>query len=304
MSEMKKIPVILQTDIGGDIDDFWALVMILKQPWLDLKMILTDTGHTVYRAAICAKLLELAGRTDVVVGAGIVEWPDHRHGKSHFDWVKDYPVASYPGFTADGVNRFIEIVKASPEPVTLISIGPAPSLAAALKKAPEIASKIRFVGMFGSVYRDYSHKPGQSAEYNVLVDIPAARTVFSADWLSAAITPLDTCNFVRLEGELYRRIEESPDKLVGAIREVYRIWLNGGTRKDDMPAPEASSILFDTVAVHMATTFKFLKMEKLNLIVDDGGFTKIDPAGKPFDTAVDWTDLPAYEEFLVDTLTK
>ena len=304
MNETKKTPVILQTDIGGDIDDFWALVMLLKQPWLDLKMILTDTGHTVYRAAICAKLLELAGRTDVVVGAGIVEWPDARHQKSHYDWVADYPLASYPNYTPDGVNRFIEMVKASPEPVTLIAIGPAPSLAAALKKAPEIASKIRFVGMFGSVYRTYQLEPGQSAEYNVAVDIPSARTVFSADWLSAAITPIDTCGCIRLKGALYQRIEKSNDKLVAAIRDVYRIWLNGGKRKDDMPAPEASSVLFDTVAVHMATTFRFLKMEKLNLIVDDKGFTKIDPAGKPFDTAVDWTDLPAYEEFLVETLTR
>ena len=44
-------PVLLQTDIGGDIDDFWALVMLLKQPWLDLRFILTDTDNTVYRAA-------------------------------------------------------------------------------------------------------------------------------------------------------------------------------------------------------------------------------------------------------------
>lgn len=237
MSEIKRIPVILQTDIGGDIDDFWALVMMLKQPWLDLKMILTDTGHTVYRAAICAKLLDLAGRTDVIVGSGIVEWPDQRHPKSHFDWVKDYDIHSYPNYTADGVNRFIEFVKASPEPLTLISIGPAPSLAAALEKAPEIAKKIRFVGMFGSVYRGYEGKPDPCPEYNVYVDVPAAQTVFSADWLNAAITPLDTCGLIRLKGDLYQRIEQSDDKLLRAIQEVYRIWINGGTKKDDQPAP-------------------------------------------------------------------
>lgn len=54
----------------------------------------------------------------------------------------------------------------------------------------------------------------------------------------------------------------------------------------------------------MASTFEFLKMEKLNLRVNDNACTVIDPAGKPFDVAVDWIDLPAYEKFLVDTLTK
>ena len=37
-----KIPVILDTDIGSDIDDTWALAMMLKSPELDVKLIVTD----------------------------------------------------------------------------------------------------------------------------------------------------------------------------------------------------------------------------------------------------------------------
>ena len=64
---MNKIPVILDTDIGGDIDDTWALAMVLKSPELDLKLVVTDTGNTTYRACVTAKMLEVAGRTDVPV---------------------------------------------------------------------------------------------------------------------------------------------------------------------------------------------------------------------------------------------
>lgn len=39
----------------------------------------------------------------------------------------------------------------SPQPVTLICIGPAPNIAAALKREPRIAQHARFVGMDGSV---------------------------------------------------------------------------------------------------------------------------------------------------------
>lgn len=68
---MKRIPVILDTDIGGDIDDTWALAMLLRSPELDLKLVVTDTGNTAYRARVAAKLLEIGGRTDVPVGVGI-----------------------------------------------------------------------------------------------------------------------------------------------------------------------------------------------------------------------------------------
>jgi len=60
-SEMKqitpRIPVILDTDIGTDIDDTWALAMLLRCPELDVRLILSDTGNTEYRARIIARLL-------------------------------------------------------------------------------------------------------------------------------------------------------------------------------------------------------------------------------------------------------
>ena len=59
------IPVIFDTDIGDDIDDTWALVMLLRSPRLDVRMITTDYGNTVYRAKLVARLLEIAGRTDI-----------------------------------------------------------------------------------------------------------------------------------------------------------------------------------------------------------------------------------------------
>ena len=51
----KPIPVILDTDIGSDIDDSWALVMLLNSPELDLKLITTATFNTEHRTAITAK---------------------------------------------------------------------------------------------------------------------------------------------------------------------------------------------------------------------------------------------------------
>ena len=75
-----KIPVIFDTDIGGDIDDTWALRLLLKSPEFDIKLILSDYPKhpayqkTTFRAKVIAKTLETAGRTDIPVGLGA----DHR----------------------------------------------------------------------------------------------------------------------------------------------------------------------------------------------------------------------------------
>lgn len=67
---MNPIPIVLDTDIGFDVDDVWALAFLLRCPEFDVKLITTCTGDTRYRAALVAKLLQIAGRTDIPIGIG------------------------------------------------------------------------------------------------------------------------------------------------------------------------------------------------------------------------------------------
>ena len=67
----KKIPVILDTDIGFDIDDTWALGLLLKCPELDVKLITTSSDNTPIKAKLVAKFLEIVGRTDIPIGIGL-----------------------------------------------------------------------------------------------------------------------------------------------------------------------------------------------------------------------------------------
>ena len=121
---MRKVPVILDTDIGFDIDDVWALVMMLKSPELDIKLITTDTGNTIYRAKLVARLLEIAGRTDIPIGIGIPLLQQH---ENHGDWLADYDFDNYPGtIIEDGVGALVDTIMHSPEPITLVCIGPLP----------------------------------------------------------------------------------------------------------------------------------------------------------------------------------
>ena len=293
-----KTPVVLDTDIGDDIDDTWALTMLLRSPDLDLKLVTTDCGKAEYRAKIIAKMLTVAKRTDIPVGLG----EGGRGGAGGQQaWVQDYKLTDYPGkIHQDGTAALIDLIEHSPQPVTVIAIGPVPTLAAALDRRPEIAGKAALVGMHGSVRVGYGGSAKLSAEYNVKANVPAARKVLSAPWRQITITPLDTCGVVNLSGKRFQTLKDSPDPLVKAMLENYRVW----SRKDRLEAIRASSTLFDTVAIYLAYpgTRPLAKFETLPITVTSDGFTRIDPAGTKMSVATAWNDLDGFRDFLVKTL--
>jgi inosine-uridine nucleoside N-ribohydrolase len=290
----ERIPVILDTDIGSDIDDTWALAMMLKSPELDVKLILTETGNTTYRAKIAARMLEIGGRTDVPIGVGI-----HLEDEAgpQADWVEGYELSSYPGSVfEDGVGALIDTIMGSPEPITLICIGPVPNVSAALQREPRIAERARFVGMHGSIRRGYG------GEYNVARHPEACQEVFAAPW-DMAITPLDTCGLVQLEGRKYQAVRDCEDPLVQALIENYRIWArNLPPSAGRLDAEVQSSTLFDTVAIYLAFSEELVVMEELTIRVTDDGYTVVEEGAKEVNCAVDWRDLAAFEDLLVRRL--
>lgn len=297
---MTKIPVILDTDIGGDIDDTWALAFMLKSPKLDIKLVATDTGDTTYRAKIVGKMLEIAGRSDVPIAVGIPLQPMRPR---QAEWVAGYDLAAYPGqIYDDGVGAIIDTIMTSDEPVTLVCTGPVPNIAAALAREPRIAERSRFVGMHGSIRRGYGGSFDVSAEANVKAYPFSLRRAFAAPW-PVTITPLDTCGLVQLGGERFRRIRECQAPLIQSLIENYDIW----NRLRDWGLPRdsraVSSILYDTVAVYLAFSEELLVMEEMGLRVTDDGYTVVDPTQRPIRCATEWKDLDAFKDLLVERLT-
>lgn len=296
----KLTPVILDTDIGSDIDDTWALALLLKSPELDLKMVLTDTGDTEYRARLAAKLLKAAGREDVPLGIGI---PFDDQQRFQEEWVQDYALSSYRGpVHKQGVQAFVDLVMTSPERMTLIAISAAPNLSTALSLEPRIASKLRFVGMFGSVHKGYEGAPGPVAEANVKYHNAAFQKVYSA-FPDLTLTPLDTCGLVKLTGDLYAAVRDCPDPLIRALMENYRLWAKRVPWEKGIDTQARSSTLFDTAAVYLAISEELLEIHELGLRVTDDGQTLVDDEAKKARVALAWKNLDAFHRWLVRRLT-
>ena len=297
----KPIPVILDTDIGTDIDDTWALAMLLGCPELDLKLVVTEHGDTTYRAKLAAKFLETAGHDHVPVGIGVEEGKKVNYFQE--PWVGDYDLASYPGEVhADGVQALIDCIMASSEPVTIIAIGIVSNLAKALEIEPRITGKVRFVGMHGSIRVGYNGSSEISPEANVVNDIEAFRKVIAAPWLETIITPLDTCGLIVLDGERYQQIRHSANPILKAVMENYDVWAELVEWLTVDYTDTKSSTLFDTVAIYLAYATDLVEMETVSISTTDKGLNVIDPNGASIQAALRWKNQDAFYDHLVERL--
>jgi inosine-uridine nucleoside N-ribohydrolase len=166
-------------------------------------------------------------------------------------------------------------------PVTIIAIGPAVNLAAALARAPGIAARCRLVGMFGSFDLGYNGAPEPSAETNVRLVPDAFRQVMAAPWLDVLLTPLDTCGLAVLDGANYRRVwSATADPMMRALIENYCIFAPRVTWMNCDFFAVRSTVLFDCVAVYLAYAEDLVEIETVRFCITDDGLPaamRLDP---------------------------
>lgn len=291
-------PVILDTDIGDDIDDTWALGMLMGCRSLAPRLIVTTDGDTAARGRLVAKMLQCTGSTEVPIGIGRIT-NDARPAQA--DWLEGWDPANYEGkMHEDGARAMIEAIEASREPLTIITIGPLTNLAEALRRRPEITRNARVVAMAGSL-RTASGGEAEPAEHNVATDPQALREVLAAAW-PVVLAPLDVCGDVTLEGDAFDRIRTSPRPWPRVIMENLDAWRS--PRVHSIPL-NRSTVLFDTVAVAAAVDLTWFEVERQPINVTEQGRTVIDGQhGKFCHCLTGWTNRSGFEQFLLQTLTE
>ena len=295
VAQATPVPVILDTDLGDDIDDTWALAMLLGCPQVDLKLVVTASDDTPKKTRLVAKILEAIGRTDVPLGTGVKTSDNAIHQEK---WLGDYPLSAYKGAVhPDGVQAMIDLLNKAKDPVTLLVIGPQTNLQEALKRDPGIAKKARIVAMAGSVEIGYNGKQGRDPEWNVFKNMQAARAVFAAPW-DITFAPLDSCGTLVLKGERFARVNESKNPRAATVIANYRDWANYSKYPKDQ-----SSVLFDTVAALLTFDTSLCEMKTVKLAIDDKGNTVPDEKGRPVHCAMGWKNREAFEDLLVKALT-
>lgn len=181
---MSPTPIILDVDPGHD--DAVAILFACGAPELDLRAVTTVAGNVPLEKTTrnALRILSLIGRADVPVAAGAASplaRPLHTaediHGESGMEG-PEIPDATFPAEERGAADLIADVLRESPEPVTLVPTGPLTNIATLLREHPELRDRISRVSLMGGSIGLGNTTP--AAEFNVYVDPEAAREVFES----------------------------------------------------------------------------------------------------------------------------
>jgi purine nucleosidase len=212
--------VILDTDIGSDVDDALALALLLGTPGSELIGITTAYGDTVLRARLAARVAGAAGWAGPV-HAGATEtlsgkevwWAGHE-GALYGDLDTEV-VAS-----ENAVQYLVDQVAATPGAIDVVAIGPLTNIAAAITADERFAEGVRHLYVMGGAFGD------DEPEHNFRSDVTAARIVF-ASGIPTTVAALEITRQVRIEQEALDRIAAAGELgriLLAEIEQWWRYW--------------------------------------------------------------------------------
>ena len=295
----RPIKVILDTDIGTDFDDTFALFFMLsRRDIFDVCLVQCSTFNTTKRAQIVANILRTTGRMDVPIGVGAYTGDDQM---PQYSIAANYSLADFVAdggkLHSDGVAYMEELMgsASAEDPVHIVEIAPATSLGAVLKRNASFGKNVIVTAMSGSVAVCYDNITGSCVEYNVQTDIPSSMLVYGNKfWLEPLMTaPLDTTIFMQFNDPEYQTLlaaNASTNTFVFELLRNYEAWYFGGGRyyfamKPFSPST-GTSTLYDLQASYMAAQRvgwfprPLIIETRHHLIVNRSGFTAISATGE------------------------
>jgi purine nucleosidase len=257
--------IIIDTDIGDDVDDAFALALAVKSPELQILGVMTTFGDTETRAKLADRFLAEVGRPEIPVSAGKATATSNPMSQRRY---------ADGGHTAkawhgDAAEFLLQQIRKYPGEITLIAIGPLMNVGAAIAKDAVTFRKLkRVVLMGGSIRRGYGDL-GYTApvppmpEWNILNDVASAQNLFAAG-VPLFVMPLDSTQLKMDEVKrafLFRQGTAVTDQLVV----LYHLW------------GQETPTLFDPMTIAFVLRPDLCPVQPMHIRVDEKGFTREEP---------------------------
>ncbi len=273
VSAAPKQKVILDCDLAGDIDDAFALALVLTSPEFDVLGIVMDHGLTSRRADVACRMLFETGREDIPVVVGrqtpnVVGEDTELAGRPNQTWWADGFTKVRP-ITEPAADFIIRNLRKYPNEIILFTVGPVPNMRDVIEKDPGALRLAKHIySMFGSFYLGYESDPVPDAEWNVRADVESAK-LFAASGAPITYAGLDVTTFVKLNADNRLKLLMRQSPLTNALMGLYTLW------------GAETPTLYDVVAVGMALWPELFQTRKAHVRVIDGGFTVVDEGKEP-----------------------
>lgn len=287
-------PVIIDTDVGDDIDDSFALAVALQDPRLNVIGITTAWGDTRTRTLLVRRLLATLGRKDVVVAQGpqtpnTVPFTQKKWASGATDTT---PAPDAIAFIRDRVHEH-------PGEITLIALAPLSNIEALQQRAPDALHQLKQVALMGgSIHRGYDHAGAipaaqPSAEYNI-ASAPHGLAILLESGVPVRMFPLDSTQ-IKFDEVRRERLFAYGSPASDALALLYHQWRLFNSWGQITPT------LFDVVPVAWMLQPETCRVTPMRIAVDDHGYTRA-VTGAPNAAVCLTIDENATQNLIIDTL--
>jgi purine nucleosidase len=243
----KQVKLILDTDIGSDIDDAVCLAYLLAQPRCRLLGITTVTGESQKRARMASALTQVAGRK-VPIYPGIEDplvipqkQPQAPQAAALARWKHD---RNFP--TGEAVEFLRRTIRKHPGEVTLLTIGPLTNIGILFRVDPEIPKLLKALVMMCGRFIEPGGDP-LPAEWNAACDPHATAIAYAARPPVHRSIGLDVTTKVQMDAAEVRRRFQT--KLLRPVLDFAEVWFKHAERIT-FHDPRAATTIFDRSICH------------------------------------------------------
>ena len=253
--------IIIDTDIGDDIDDAFAVALALRSPELQILGISTTFGDTETRAKLVDRMLGEAGRQDIPVAVGVHTDAKTSFGQRPYAEGGNFARATHPA----AVDFILDQVRRNPGEITLVCIGPLVNVGAMMDRDAQAFRKLkRVVIMGGSVDRGYGDPYGPPTppqpEWNIKNDVASAQKLFASE-VPLYVMPLDSTQ-LKLDEAKRAFLFRQGTPLTDALTILYHQW------------GQQTPTLFDPMTIAFIDDPRLCPLQPMNVVVDEKGMTK------------------------------
>lgn len=216
------IKILLDTDIGSDIDDAVCLAYLLANPQCELLGITTVTGEAEQRARMASALCKVAGK-EVPIFPGAEnpllipqKQPRVPQAEALSRWDHD---ESFP--RGEAVNFLRETIRAHPGEIILLTIGPLTNIALLFSLDPEVPPLLKGLVMMCGIFTDRGTWD-ERAEWNARLDPHATAMVYRHSAPLHRSIGLDVTTHVVMAAKEVRQRFQAP--LLRPVLDFAEVW--------------------------------------------------------------------------------
>ena len=263
--ESPRIPILFDTALGSDLDQGFALALMLASPEFDPRGVTTVCADANVRALMACRFLTMTGRRAIPVAAGAGPQPARPitpNGQYRYYY---HPDVLFNRTTRPAKESAVEFLynrlKAQPGKITIVAAGPLTNIARLIADKPDSKAWIKRIVVVGGSIQE------PAPEANLRADIDAARTVF-ASGVPLVVVPREVTAKLLLDDDGLRRVFAPVTTLSLQLETLHQL------------ADEKNPGLAAVLAVALCLDVRFASFEDLAIEIDKEGVTRV-TKGKP-----------------------